>query len=435
MSFADDYAVTSSGRLFHYGQDAVGSRFSELQRSVRESIAAMSDDDCLAAEPDVWANEIAEELAVIPPRVDTAARAFTEEGRVEVNCANWPGISYNLNELGQGRVMRPGHRFLVRIPGEGELALLRTRLQHGGTGRRADLESWCILREYEWPQVRTADELQADVDAFIGDLEAGVEEVASEIAKRNTQLAPFAAKALAERQEEIRQSRAYLGDLRLTVTRDPAADTRIPALPIRRPGPGPSATTTKAPKAPSAPQQTAKPALDRPTLDEFYDHVVTVLGYVALGFERSPRRFTKANEEALRDFILVTLNSHYEGAATGEAFNGTGKTDILVRHGMDNAFIGECKFWSGENKLVETLEQLLGYTTWQDNRLALIFFVRNKNMHPVLDTTRDWVGARPEFGGWEGGAPDGQLRCRLRWGDAARKEGRLTIFLVHVPPA
>jgi hypothetical protein len=40
----------------------------------------------------------------------------------------------------------------------------------------------------------------------------------------------------------------------------------------------------------------------------------------------------------------VTLNSHYEGAATGETFNGTGKTDILVRHGLDNAFIGQCKF-------------------------------------------------------------------------------------------
>lgn len=41
------------------------------------------------------------------------------------------------------------------------------------------------------------------------------------------------------------------------------------------------------------------------------------------------------------------------------------------------SFICECKFWGGERKLAETFEQLLGYTTWQDNRLALIFFVRN----------------------------------------------------------
>jgi len=161
--------------------------------------------------------------------------------------------------------------------------------------------------------------------------------------------------------------------------------------------------------------------------------VVTVLGAVGVGFERSPRRFAEAEEEALRDFILVTLNSHYEGAATGETFNGTGKTDILVRHGLDNAFIGECKFWSGKARLTETFEQLLGYTTWQDNRLALIFFVRNKTMQPVITTTRDWLSARPEFGAWQSGAPDGQLRCTLRWQDPARKEGRLTIFLVHLP--
>jgi hypothetical protein len=78
----------------------------------------------------------------------------------------------------------------------------------------------------------------------------------------------------------------------------------------------------------------------------------------------------------------------------------------------------------GETKLAEAFKQLLRYTTWQDNRLALIFFVRNKKMQPVIDTTRTWIGARPEFGGWQAAAPDGQLRCTLRWEDQARKEGR-----------
>jgi hypothetical protein len=431
MSFADEYAVTSGSRIFHHSQNAVGGRFSELQDSVRESIAALSDDDCLAADPDAWSKEIAGELAVTPPRVDIAGHEFTDEGRVQINCTHWPDISYSLNEW--GRVMRPGHRFLVRVSGDGDLALLQTQLKRGGTERKVDIEPWCILRVYEWPHVRSADELQADVDAFLADLKMGAEEIADEVARRNAELAPFAATVLAERQEEIRRSRAYLGDLRLTVTRDPAADTKIPALPIRRQRPGHSTRPTKAPKATSVLQQTPSPTLPRPTLDEFYNHVVTVLGAVAVGFERTPRRFANAEEEALRDFILVTLNSHYEGAATGETFNGTGRTDILVRHGMDNAFIGECKIWVGEAKLAKTFQQLLGYTTWQDNRLALIFFVRNKNMQPVIDTTREWIGAQPEFGGWQDSAPVGQFRCRLHWEDQARKEGRLTIFLVHVP--
>jgi hypothetical protein len=44
------------------------------------------------------------------------------------------------------------------------------------------------------------------------------------------------------------------------------------------------------------------------------------------------------------------------------------------------------------------MDGLVGYTTRPDNRLALFFFVRNKNMQPVVDTTRNRVAARPEFG-------------------------------------
>jgi hypothetical protein len=434
MSFADDYAVTADDHVFHYNQNAVGQRFSELHDRIRESALALSDDDALAADLETWAHEIGEEFAIPPPRLDIAGHEFTNEGRVQVNCTHWPGISRSTSEYDS--VLRPGHRFRVTVLGEGDFTLLKSRLGRGGTGWSVNVGPIGVTRVYEWPEVLPAADLQADVDAFLSDLEIGAAEIAEEIAKRNAELAPLAARLLAERQEEIRKSRVYLGDLRLTMARDPAADATIPALPTRRPGPGRSTTrTVTAPKAPRAPEQKRASTLYRPTLDEFYDHVITVIGAVALGFERSPRRFAEAEEEALRDFILVTLNSHYEGAATGETFNGAGKTDILVRHGMDNAFIGECKFWGGPAKLAETFEQLLGYTTWQDNRLALIFFVRNKNMQSVIDTTCDWVAARPEFGGWQGGVPDGQLRCLLRWDDQARKEGRLAIFLVHLPRA
>lgn len=343
-------------------------------------------------------------------------------------------MSYSLTEYGRS-ALRDGHRFRVTVPGEGDLQLLQSRLSRGGTGRRADIHSSAITRVYEWPQVLAASQLQDDVNAFLTDLRQGAAEIAEQIAQGNAELADLAARLVAERQQRIRDSRAYLGDLRLTVTRDPEADTTIPALPRPIPVPGDPAPRRSSGDRPASvttgPGQEPERS-ERPTLDEFYDHVVRVVGAVAVGFERSPRRFAQAEEEALRDFILVTLNSHYEGAATGETFNATGKTDILVRHGIDNAFIGECKFWDGKAMLERTLKQLLGYTTWQDNRLALILFVRTKKLQPVLQTARDALDARPEFGAWHG-APDGQLRCRLRWEDAARKEGRLTVFFVHLP--
>src|SRR5262249_10958172 len=93
-----------------------------------------------------------------------------------------------------------------------------------------------------------------------------------------------------------------------------------------------------------------------------------VMGDMALMMERSPRTFAKLEEEEIRDHFLLQLNGHYEGSATGETFNAAGKTDILVREGNRNLFIGECKIWHGSNKFAEAIDQLLGYLTWRDTK-------------------------------------------------------------------
>jgi hypothetical protein len=58
----------------------------------------------------------------------------------------------------------------------------------------------------------------------------------------------------------------------------------------------------------------------------------------------------------------VQLNGHFTGEAGGELFNGSGKTDIIVRHDDRNVFIGECKIWAGVAKFVSALDQL--EVTW-----------------------------------------------------------------------
>jgi hypothetical protein len=76
-----------------------------------------------------------------------------------------------------------------------------------------------------------------------------------------------------------------------------------------------------------------------------YQHILEIISGMALMMERSPRTFTKLHEEEIRDHFLLQLNGHYKGRATGETFNGAGKTDILVREKDKNLFIGECKIW------------------------------------------------------------------------------------------
>jgi hypothetical protein len=46
----------------------------------------------------------------------------------------------------------------------------------------------------------------------------------------------------------------------------------------------------------------------------------------------------------------------------------SGKTDILIRDNDKNIFIAECKFWGGPKLFKETIDQLLGYTSWRDTK-------------------------------------------------------------------
>ena len=71
---------------------------------------------------------------------------------------------------------------------------------------------------------------------------------------------------------------------------------------------------------------------------------ITVIDHMSQTIERSPSTFVQMKEEQIRDLILVNLNGHYEGDATGETFNAKGKTDILIRADCRNVFIGNANF-------------------------------------------------------------------------------------------
>jgi hypothetical protein len=122
-----------------------------------------------------------------------------------------------------------------------------------------------------------------------------------------------------------------------------------------------------------------------------YEMILQILQSMSVAMERSPKVFAGLEEEEIRDFFLVILNSHFSGQATGETFNRKGKTDILIRSGDSNVFIGECKFWSGEKLFHETIDQLLSYVTWRDTKTAILLFNRNKNFSGVLNKIEDSI--------------------------------------------
>lgn len=115
--------------------------------------------------------------------------------------------------------------------------------------------------------------------------------------------------------------------------------------------------------------------------------IITVIDNQGRQFEKTPKTYKDFDEEGLRDVILVSLNSLFEGKATGETFSHKGKTDIYLNIDKGNVLICECKIWGGQALYHKTIDQLLGYLTWRHNFGITITFVKQKNFSKVLTET------------------------------------------------
>ncbi|HHT9156258.1 MAG TPA: hypothetical protein ACFYEA_01535 [Candidatus Tripitaka californicus] len=151
-------------------------------------------------------------------------------------------------------------------------------------------------------------------------------------------------------------------------------------------------------RKPSIVEKPTKTFTPEPTLAiEEYENILTIIKDMALAMERSPKTFASLTEEEIRNFFIILLNGHYQGSATGETFNGSGRTDILIRHKNANAFIAECKFWDGQKKLTETIDQLLRYVTWRDTKTSIILFNKQADLSSVLIKAKEIIRQHGNF--------------------------------------
>ena len=147
-----------------------------------------------------------------------------------------------------------------------------------------------------------------------------------------------------------------------------------------------------------------------------------------------PAVYTNKDEEGLRDHFLIILETNFEGSATGETFNKSGKTDILLRHDGNNTFIAECKFWTGEKKFIETIDQILKYLTWRDSKASIMVFVRNADFTNVITTAREAAKKHSNFINLESEEAEGTIqRFRFHLNVDTKRELLLTVLLFHFP--
>ena len=237
-----------------------------------------------------------------------------------------------------------------------------------------------------------------------------------------TQLPTQARSAIESRRQKLLSDRNLVGGLGFKMKTRPGTNQTFTAPEVRRK------------LAPSLPAASTLPYKPEPVLaNADYEHIIGVLQNMVQVMERSPSAFETMDEESIRSHFLVQLNGHYEGQATGETFNYEGKTDILVRSEGKNIFIGECKFWSGPKMLTETIDQVLGYTSWRDTKVAVVVFNRNKDFSRVLGAIVETAKAHSNFKRQLGGSTETTFRYCFSHKDDRNRELFLTILAFDVP--
>lgn len=166
---------------------------------------------------------------------------------------------------------------------------------------------------------------------------------------------------------------------------------------------------------------------------EDYDYILSLIEQMILVMEKSPKTFSRMREEELRDILLVILNAHFNGGATGEKFNVTGKTDILIRHEGRNAFIAECKFWHGAKSFSEAIDQLLGYSGWRDTKTALIVFNRRGRTSSTIRSIPQAVAGHSSYKRTLEGKSETHLRFVLGQQRDPDREIHLAVLVFDVP--
>lgn len=225
-----------------------------------------------------------------------------------------------------------------------------------------------------------ADEIVRRKDENIRSIFQQYENVRAEVERANSNLEQHVRNAFNSRKQRIQKSSGVLASL---------------GVPVKKSSAPPETFSVP------TPQKRKKPILNKPSVKEVgftpepsldqstYVDILKLIHDVGKEFERLPSLYAGKEEEHLRDHFLMMLEPNFEGSATGETFNKTGKTDILLRHEGSNVFIGECKFWKGEKSFLSTIDQLLGYLTWRDSKAAVIMFVPNKGFSSVVDTAKE----------------------------------------------
>jgi hypothetical protein len=391
----------------------------EQSQKLRQEVEALDANRLLNTAPEALKHYLAEKYFV-EPLILHRDDWYADTAEVQVD------VRYDSRRFirDTGRpVYVPGERVDIHVPFEGDPELFYAHAnQFSSNPPRAMVNKTSLLFRYDSPSDAPHIDVRSSVERLLNEIEQYLGVQRAVIQTYNLALANLSTQCIEQRR-----------------TRLLAQSDRVAALgiPVKRREDAPktyAVPTVQKNAAPKLPPASTAPFKPEPTwaMDQ-YEQALRIMQDMALVMERSPGAFKSMNEEALRQHFLVQLNGQFEGKATGETFNMSGKTDILLRYADRNVFIAECKFWKGPKAFSEAINQLLSYATWRDGKTAILVFNRGTDTTTVMNGIDIQVKGHPNFKRAENWPHESGFRYMLRANDDAGRELILTVLVFHVP--
>ncbi len=292
------------------------------------------------------------------------------------------GYDFYTDQHGGTRTVT-SHVITVHVPFDGDESLFNVEpTRRSIPGPAADINGQELIITITTDQ-KTEQQLQQEYLYIIQSIKDHLSTLTRDLSTVATQIEGPARTYVEQRKAQLLKNKNLAASLGFPMRRRADAPATYRAPEVRR-------------KLTAMRPQVTAPFKPEPALDEKeYQHILSVMDNMTRVMERSPTAFQTMEEEHIRMHFLVQLNAQYEGQATGETFNFSGKTDILIRSENRNIFVAECKFWSGEKAFLKTVDQLLSYLSWRDSKVAVVIFNRNKQLSGVLDTIKGAMEKHP----------------------------------------
>lgn len=324
-----------------------------------------------------------------PPQLKTEEIHLQESPRTVASTERVRDVGWGDGYDDYFNVTRNYIKFTVILPFEGDSSLFRCRPTsyqfNYSREMNASIEGEEIYLKYDEPIENENVDVNVLYEQDVNLIRENLRRLAHDIEIYNQNLPRLIQQKLAERKQVAEKNTAMIQSFKIPIRKRDDVPTTYAIPEVRK-------------KASIIERPPTKAFTPEPTLAvEEYENILTILKDMSLAMERSPYTFASLKEPDIRNFFLILLNGHYQGNATGETFNGNGKTDILIRYHNANAFIAECKFWESPKKMSQAIDQLLGYVTWRDTKTAIVLFTKNPNLSSILEKANEAIRQHDNF--------------------------------------